>query len=102
MSGLRVQREDDGCVHVCGVIDTGNAAAALQQADRLAGVDGRLVVDLSRLASTDSVTLAVLLAWAARLTRAGQAVQFTGMPEHLRALARLSEVEGLLGLPATA
>ncbi len=89
-------------MHVSGVIDTENAAIALQQADRLLGAAGRSVVDLSRLGSTDSVTLAVLLAWAARLNRAGQAVQFSGMPEHLRALARLSEVEALLGLPAMA
>lgn len=102
MSGLLVQQGDDGLIHVIGAIDTSNAAAALQQAERLLGVEGRVVVDLSRLSSTDSVTLAVLLAWAARLHRTGQRVQFTRMPEHLRALARLSEVEALLGIPAAA
>lgn len=64
----------------------------------LAAAEPILELDVAGLAGVDSATLAVLLAWAARLAQQGRRLQLVGVPGELAALARLCEVEGLLGL----
>jgi ABC-type transporter Mla MlaB component len=55
-------------------------------------------VDLSSLADADSATLAVLIAWSAQARARGAALRYLNAPAALRNLARLSDVDGLLGL----
>lgn len=55
-------------------------------------------LDLSELVDVDSATLAVLIAWAARAHERGAKLRYLNPPQSLRNLARLSDVDGLLGL----
>jgi ABC-type transporter Mla MlaB component len=55
-------------------------------------------VDLSALVDADSATLAVLIAWAAQVRQRGGSLSYLNAPQALRNLARLSDVDGLLGL----
>lgn len=91
---------DDDCLRISGRIDVDNATDALARGRAgLAGMRRR--VDLSALESADSVTLAVLLAWAAPASLRGAPVTFAGMSSRLQALAHLSDV-GLLLEPTAA
>ena len=53
-------------------------------------------VDCSGVSSADSAGLAVLLEWLAGASVAGRSLKFVGVPENLRAIARISEVESLI------
>ncbi|MFZ1837923.1 MAG: STAS domain-containing protein, partial [Dokdonella sp.] len=55
-------------------------------------------VDVAELHSADSVTLAVLLAWAAHARRNGGSLAFLHASSRLRAIAHLGDAEALLGL----
>jgi phospholipid transport system transporter-binding protein len=57
---------------------------------------GPVVVDLSGVTAGDSAGLAVLLCWLAEARAAGRSLRFENLPAQLRALARISDVEGLL------
>lgn len=57
-----------------------------------------ITVDLSAVTEVDSAGLALLLEWVSWSRQQRFALRFTGFPDKLRALARLSEVESLLGL----
>lgn len=69
-----------------------NAAVAL----RTPPAAGR--VDLSDLVDADSATLAVLIAWVAQARARGGELRYHNAPQTLLNLARLSDVDGLLGL----
>ena len=55
-----------------------------------------VVVDLSGVTQADSAGLAVLLEWVTWAHREGREIRFQQMPKAIRAIARISEVEGLL------
>ncbi len=55
-------------------------------------------IDLSALEKSDSATLAVLIAWAARASRQGVTLRYKRVPEGLRNLAKLSSVDQLIGM----
>ena len=83
---------------VVGRIDVDNAAVALSRGSVLQ-VDGKNIdVDLAELESADSVTLAVLLEWAAQARRRGSRLIYRQASSRLRAIAHLSDAESLLGL----
>ena len=69
-----------------------NAAAALRDPPATDSVD------LSKLVDVDSATLAVLIAWSAQARARGAALRYLDAPPALRHLARLSDIDGLLGL----
>jgi len=56
----------------------------------------RLVVDCSGVTRADSAGLAVLLDWLAWGRRKSRTVSFENLPASLVAIARISEVDGLL------
>jgi len=62
---------------------------------------GALEVDLSAVGASDSAGLAVLIEWLAWARRRGRELHFAQLPETVRAIARISEVEGLLEPGAT-
>ncbi len=94
---LRVATNGQGVVAVSGSITFDNASEALRAAPR-APRDRALEVDLSALTEADSVSLAVLIAWAAQARASGAGLRYLNAPQTLRNLAHLSEVDGLLGL----
>lgn len=57
----------------------------------------RLEIDFAGLGPTDSAGLAVLLDWLAAAKLAGRSLQFLALPQGVVALARISDVEELLG-----
>lgn len=56
----------------------------------------RLVVDCTGVTRADSAGLAVLLDWLAWGRRKSRAVSLVNLPDSLLAIARISEVDGLL------
>ena len=55
-----------------------------------------LEIDCAGVTSADSAGLAVLLDWLAAAKLSGRALKFTGLPQDLTTLARISELEPLL------
>ena len=70
-------------------------AASRQQFSATTGTR-QIEVDLSGVTHGDSAGLALLIEWLKFAQGAGQDIRYTGIPEQLRALARISEVEALL------
>ena len=94
---LRIETNAQGAIAVHGAITFDNATQALRAAPRAAR-EGKLDVDLSALTDADSVSLAVLIAWAAQAHAHGADLRYLNAPPALRNLAHLSDVQGLLGL----
>ena len=94
---LRIERIDANQVRIAGRLGFAEAAAALARSEAVIGAGAREVeVDVSALASIDSATLAVLLAWAARARARGVVLRFGGIPADLAALMHLCDTEPLL------
>lgn len=55
-----------------------------------------VVVDLTGVTHADSAGLAVLLEWVTWAHHSGTEIRFQGVPKQVRAIAHISEVEGLL------
>ncbi|HOX70502.1 MAG: STAS domain-containing protein [Dokdonella sp.] len=87
---------------VAGRIDVTNAGQALADGAKFSIAATRIEIDLQDLESADSVTLAVLLAWASAARRKGGELVYRGIPARLRAIAHLSGAESLLGIDARA
>ena len=92
-----VESDTLGTLRVSGAISYANAARALLQAPQAARGGSRLDVDLTALENADSATLAVLIAWSAQAVKRGAALRYLRAPQGLRNLARLCEVDSLLG-----
>jgi phospholipid transport system transporter-binding protein len=77
--------------------DLGFATAARALPAGLALIDsGTRSVDLSGLEATDSAGLAVLVEWLAAAQGRGAALAYESVPAQLLAIARISELDGLL------
>lgn len=83
-----------------GELGFGTAADALQAGLALLG-PGQWVVDLARVTSADSAGLAVLIEWLAAVSERGGALRFESVPEQLVAIARISDLDGLLFAQST-
>ncbi|MEO8459828.1 MAG: STAS domain-containing protein [Dokdonella sp.] len=98
-SSVQSVERDGAEARVSGRIDFANAAEWLPRGSTLTAPSAQPVrVNLSGLRASDSAALAVLLAWSAAAQKAGTQLRFDQMPDDLRALAHLSEVESLLGI----
>ncbi len=95
----RLEARGDGVYALCGSIDFRNARAlhasgvlllAAHQAPQA------LVIDCAGVTHANSAALAVLIDWLACARRRGRSLQYASLPEHLRAVARMSEVEDLI------
>jgi ABC-type transporter Mla MlaB component len=86
-----------GTLRLCGAISFVNAAQAFAAPPQVPKRDGNLDLDLAALDSADSATLAVLIAWSAQAQARGVKLRYLHAPEGLRNLAKLADVEALLG-----
>jgi phospholipid transport system transporter-binding protein len=93
-----VESDTLGTLRVSGAITFANAARALTQAPQMPRAEGLVNVDLAALENADSATLAVLIAWSARARMRGGRMRYLRAPQGLLNLARLCEVDSLLGL----
>jgi phospholipid transport system transporter-binding protein len=55
-----------------------------------------LEIDLAEVPEGDSAGLALLIEWLRRARQRNQQIHFKNLPQQIAALARISEVEGLL------
>ena len=88
----------DGVVRLAGALTLDNARGALASAEDVFD-DGRepLVFDLGGLWRTDSAAIAVLLEWRRRAIRQERELEYRNAPERLRQLARISDLEAVVG-----
>ncbi len=92
----RLEPSGDGRLALSGQAGFGNAAALLEEGiDRFAG-EGPLVIDLSGLTHADSAGVALLIEWVFAARRAGRELRFDGLPDQVRAIARLGGVDDFL------
>lgn len=94
-SACRLQQPQAGTLALAGTLGFANAAACYAQVAR-ALQDGIAILDLGGLERADSAALACVLAWIADCRGRGRVLQVSALPEGLRALARVCEVEDLL------
>ena len=87
-----------GTLRLCGAISFVNAAQAFAAPPQVPKRDGNLDLDLAALDNADSATLAVLIAWSAQARARGAKLRYLHAPQGLRNLAKLCDVDGLLGL----
>jgi phospholipid transport system transporter-binding protein len=93
-----VEADTLGTLRVSGAISYANAARALAQAPQPTQSGAPVTIDLAALENADSATLAVLIAWCARAREHGSVLRFARVPQGLQNLARLCEVDALLGM----
>ena len=86
-----------GTLRLRGVISFVNAAQAFASPPQAGQRAAALDVDLAALESADSAALAVLIAWSAAARKRGTALRYLRAPQGLRNLAKLADVEELLG-----
>jgi phospholipid transport system transporter-binding protein len=92
-----------GRVAVTGALTIDTVPALAREAGHVLGAqhDGRVEVELGGVTQADSAGLALLVGWVAAARDVRLTLAFHGVPERLRAIARISEVEALLtGAPA--
>jgi ABC-type transporter Mla MlaB component len=93
-----VESDTLGTLKVAGAISYANAGLAAAQAPEATQAGAPVNIDLSALEDADSATLAVLIAWSAQALRRGARLNYQRAPQGLLNLARLCEVDRLLGL----
>jgi phospholipid transport system transporter-binding protein len=94
----------DGNVAVAGPLTVDTVGALARDAQRVVGAAqaARVEVDLAGVTEVDSAGLALLIGWIAAARTADVALSFRGVPERLRAIAKISEVDTLLSGPVAA
>lgn len=99
--GMGISESQPGRVTVTGELTFANAREARELGHQVFERSSAqsLVVDCSGVTRADSAGLAVLLDWMAWGRRRSRAVSLANLPASLLAIARISEVDGLLGAP---
>ncbi len=102
MSRARLEALGTGRFRVSGVLNASTAADVLEESEpRFAQAqEPSLEVDLGGVGESDSAGLALLLEWLRIAKQAGKKIHFANVPAQIEALARISEVEDLIGTPA--
>lgn len=97
-ASLRWQSSGAGRAALSGALTFVTAAEAYPLGVHALEVDPAevMTVDCGEVSLTDGAGLAVLLAWMAEAHRRGRRLRFESLPEALRRLARISEVESVL------
>jgi phospholipid transport system transporter-binding protein len=84
---------------VRGTLTFGTARRALEAGLKsFSAAGGAIEVDLSAVGNSDSAGLAVLIEWLAWGRRNGREMRFSNVPQALAAVARICELEELLGV----
>jgi phospholipid transport system transporter-binding protein len=86
----------DGRFRVSGVLDAGTVGELLKQSREPFASARQLEVDLGGVTEADSAGLALLIEWVRIARKAGRPIRFENAPRQISALARISDVEGLL------
>jgi len=85
-----------GAFAVTGAVTFATAGALLEEGRAQFAGQSAVAVNLREVNRIDSAGLALLLEWLRQAQTEQRALTFTGLPEKLLAIARLSGVDGLL------
>ena len=96
MTAFRIEPAGEGRLAASGELGFATATAALEAG--LARIDGRhaWTVDLAGVTAGDSAGLAVLVEWLSAARARGTTLRYEGVPGQILAVARISDLEGLL------
>jgi phospholipid transport system transporter-binding protein len=93
----RLESLGDGRFRVSGVLDASTAREVLEQSEPRFAQSKEIDVDLGGVGESDSAGLALLIEWLRAARQGGWAIRFANVPAQIEALARISEVEDLIG-----
>jgi phospholipid transport system transporter-binding protein len=97
VDAFAIEQTGPGRLEVRGALSFETAAAALRSGTRLIGsAAGPCTIGLSRVTTGDSAGLAVLLEWLAVARAKGTPLRYESVPDQILAIARISDVQGLL------
>ena len=96
-SRAKLESLGDGRFRVSGVLDASTARDVLEQSESRFAQSKEIDVDLGGVGESDSAGLALLIEWLRAARQAGQVIRFANVPAQIDALARISEVEELIG-----
>jgi phospholipid transport system transporter-binding protein len=86
----------DGSFALSGEMSFDTAERILKESEEPFEEHTQLEIDLSGVTLSDSAGLALLLEWVTWANHTVREIRFTGMPERVLAIAKTTEVEGLL------
>jgi phospholipid transport system transporter-binding protein len=90
---------EDGCWRVHGELTFATVMAALERSRPLMGTADRdPCIDLAGVERADSAGIALLLEWMRLAAAHGRQVAFSAVPAQMMAIARVSDLEGVLPL----
>ncbi len=96
MADFELQDKGDGRFALSGEMTFETAERILRESEEPFEEHTQLEVDLSGVTLSDSAGLALLLEWVTWANHTVREVRFTGLPERVMAIAKTTEVEGLL------
>lgn len=100
MSRARLESLGEGRFRVSGVLDASTAAAVLEESAARFTQAPSIDVDFAGVGDSDSAGLALLIEWLRMARQSGKKIHFANLPPQIEALARISEVEDLIGVCA--
>ena len=93
--GIAVSRDGDVC-RLAGVIDFSSARAALERVEPLVARGEIRRIDLGGVTRSNSAGLALMIEWLAVARREGRPLEFVAVPDGLRQLAAVCQVDTLI------
>lgn len=96
MKGFELRELGDGKFALDGRMTFQTAGDILRASELPFEEHTRIEVDLSGITETDSAGLALLLEWITWANHTVREIRFTGMPEKIEAIAKVTEVDDLL------
>jgi phospholipid transport system transporter-binding protein len=96
MSDFSLEDLGDGRFAVKGEMTFDTAEKILRKSEDPFEDHTQLEIDLSGVTDSDSAGLALMLEWVTWANHSVREIRFTGIPDKIRAIARTTEVEGLL------
>jgi phospholipid transport system transporter-binding protein len=100
VSTVRIEADGNECFRVSGALTFVTVRGALRSSQPLLLAATELTIDLSGVSSGDSAGLSLLIEWYRIAILAGKKIRFVGVPAQLQALAKIGDVDKLLGLAA--
>lgn len=96
MSDFALEDLGDGRFALSGEMSFETAERILQASEEPFEQHTSLEIDLSGVSMSDSAGLALLLEWVTWANHTVREIRYTGMPERVLAIAKTTEVDGLL------
>lgn len=96
VTGFRIERTGPGRLAASGELGFATATAALSAGLDLIGPREAWTVDLAGITAGDSAGLAVLVEWLSAARARDATVTYAAVPAQILAIARISELDGLL------